>query len=329
METSKAWVELALNLLDCNQTELARKLSVSSSQISKWRAGDYISLEKIQKFRNLLSLEENRNPAVVLWAGSLEHEAQWTQLIKRLAADAASKVTGGSEADVLGLDDGVLSTKIVDTFSWMGVAPPKAFPQELLRDKSAESNLSDEASDSESEEFNVLIEANPYSRTIRAIFRSTIRVWAFYKAYIEEHFPADVSKEMDDAATELRDNIIALAAAQIKDVDERFAPNIHEFRRAITGKYKALLKEAKARAFREGKSLRAELMDLVSGDMEDSGGTADVEQGLNSDRLHPDIYMNELLVGMRLLHQVLPKVLEALNIDFEPESFTLNRPRPS
>ena len=39
--------------------------------------------------------------------------------------------------------------------------------------------------------------------------------------------------------------------------------------------------------------------------------------GLNNSNLHPDIYMNELLVGMRAIHQVLPAIIKKLGIEEE------------
>ena len=36
-------------------------------------------------------------------------------------------------------------------------------------------------------------------------------------------------------------------------------------------------------------------------------------------RLHPDIYMNELLVGMRTMHTVLPLILEKLDININKD----------
>lgn len=72
-------------------------------------------------------------------------------------------------------------------------------------------------------------------------------------------------------------------------------------------------------AFRAGTPLKAELLDMVANDAGELGHAAEAESlGFNAGRLHPDIYMNELLVGMRMIHQVLPAILNKLEIkDFE------------
>jgi len=45
------------------------------------------------------------------------------------------------------------------------------------------------------------------------------------------------------------------------------------------------------------------------------GHEAEAESlGLNSSRLHPDIYMDELLRGMSVIHQVLPAIMKKLDI---------------
>ena len=63
-------VELALNTLGCSQKELALKLKVSPTQISKWKNGEYMSFEMEDRIKEQTKIGEHR-PAVVLWAGSV------------------------------------------------------------------------------------------------------------------------------------------------------------------------------------------------------------------------------------------------------------------
>ena len=68
----------------------------------------------------------------------------------------------------------------------------------------------------------------------------------------------------------------------------------------------------KDKAFQAGVPLRAELMSLVYDFGDELSHEAEAESmGFNAGRIHPDIYMNELLVGMRVIHQVLPTILNS------------------
>lgn len=57
---------------------------------------------------------------------------------------------------------------------------------------------------------------------------------------------------------------------------------------------------------------------MVHSSHEELGLEAEQESlGINSSRVHPDIYMNELLCGMRAIHQALPAIMKKLGIDEE------------
>jgi hypothetical protein len=183
----------------------------------------------------------------------------------------------------------------------MGVEPPKKFPEELVGCESADSEWD-------------TIDENPYSVLIYRIYKSLTDVYGFYAAYVDE-----LISDNDDLINTDADNIepclIELAASKVEDIDEQFAPKFGKFRYKVRKQYTEWLTLVKDKSFRAGTPLRAELMDMVNDDHDSLGHTAEAESlGFNSSRLHPDIYMNELLEGMRVIHQILPVIMKKLGI---------------
>src|SRR5437899_6233328 len=132
MDTSKAWVELALETLACNQQALARRVGVSPTQITKWKSGEHMSFEMEKKFQALLNLgDDQRHPEFVLWAGSVEAANKWDQLIHRLAEEAHDAAETSYDTYPLIDDEGLLCVTVSDTLRKMGVDPPRTFPKEL------------------------------------------------------------------------------------------------------------------------------------------------------------------------------------------------------
>jgi hypothetical protein len=305
--SSQAMVQLALKTLSCNQKDLALRLKVSTTQISKWKSGEYMSLEMKQRFGELIGIG-GMDPTFVLKAGSLEGAERWEKLIAYLATYAHEE--GDSvynNKDALIDEQGLLGREIFRIFELMGVEIPKAFPADLLV-KNGYLDADEETITS--------IHQHPLVEIILQIFSSFIHVNDFYKAYVFDLIFAEDIGLFESVGGEIDAHLMHLAASKI-EVDSKLAPQFQKFKLKVSRDYEKWIEVMKEMVFESGKPLKAELMDLVyKTDIELANKAEQEAWGFAAHkRIHPDIYMNELLVGMRVIHQVLPRIMEKIGID--------------
>jgi transcriptional regulator with XRE-family HTH domain len=308
--SSDTLVKLALNSLGCSQKELAKKLGVSPSQISKWKSTEYMSLEMQDRLKEIANIE-GYEPDFIYWVGGIEQARQWEKLIKEIAQYALLSCETGYVTDFLETDDellrGMLCRHTISILRDLGMTIPQVFPEELLLDDSY---------------FNHEKQNHLYD-LIRDGYEAFNNVYGFFYAHIAPIvFEFEISDdpahldgvEIGYLGRQMESELLDLAFSMVAE-ESILTPNVRSFQHKTNRTFVEYITKIKQYAFHKSIPLKVELSDLLSGNTESLRESAEISSmGLTLDQLHPDIYMNEIIYNLRFMRQVLPSICKKLGI---------------
>jgi len=302
-------LKLVLRETGLSQKEIAKKLNVSAAQISKWKAGEHISYEMEEKLKVLLSIGD-RDPDVVYWTGGIEQADKWVRLFEHLAERAPESAECSYICAPLEDETDFFFPNILSTLIEAGAIIPEYFPEKIDFDYDADYDENEEA-------FGMLYDTNEFSNLIYEALKAYCQHYDFYAAYVRDIMYEDDLDLYNTDASNIEPCLFSLALVKVGSRSSLLS-KYKEFRYNTLKDYKRWVEIVKDAAIKNRIPLKAEIMHLVSENPEHLVHEAEAEVlGFNSSRIHPDIYMNEMLQGMRLIHQVLPAICKKLGITEE------------
>ena len=303
---SESLIKLALLNQKVTQKALAAQLKVSPTQISKWKSGEMMSFEMEDRVRQLAGIGE-RSPNLVYLTGGIEQADKWNNLINYLAVNAIEQAETGYHTEILRREEDYLADRTINILKEMGVKIPSEFPDEII----IPSDEIDQYSDADHEALMII----PIVNSISTAFLSANDVYGFYAAYISGLLAFEFTDfDPDDFTGQVYSELLAISFAKTGE-QSQFSPTFNNFAYDTKKILTKLIDSIKMLAMHNNLPLKAELSDLISGNSGWLGHKAERESlGYNSERIHPDIYMNEILCSHRLIHQVLPIICKKLGI---------------
>lgn len=306
-------IKMVLKELGLNQKELAMRVGVSPTQITKWKKGEHMSDEMRDSLSFFIDID-GRDADILELVGA-ENYDNWFAFIGHMADSAHESGETGYNASIFYNDqrEMLVYYTILTLKKLMFDFTPKV-PESLIFDYNDYELLEARSSDS----LYCMIE-NAYS--------ALDDLTGFLNAFIHPVIFDDDDERMSEINFNLEYELIALSFVKSMNIEKikRTNPFGKDLIDKTISDIRSYLKEIKLYAIKNNIPLGAELLNLITKTSGEVGTEAEQEYlGFNDNRLHPDIYMHELLQGNRVINQALPLVCEKLGItDIEFKNLTL------
>lgn len=333
-------IEVALKFTGWKQNELAKRLKVSETQITKWKQGERMPSEREQQIRKVANISTIHTD----WAdsaSSAESLEKWRNFIMYLAREAERYAedndgfSGPTELTDGGEDEHDLWCAILcDIVKNMGFNWPETFPAELSFDYDyfEKDDVDDEEWEEENHRIHNAVHSNPIARVIEDIFEAYNDMYHYcersgvFALIHDERIRTCDGSEVDSAAEQMDDCLLRLSAAKIKGDAAPNSDAYEKFKQETFRDYMRWIKLVKEEAWKEKVPIPVELADLLNKSHGELGAEVEFagikrmlrDQGLvEAEGGHPDIYMNRLLEGMEMIHKVLPAIMTKIGMSGE------------
>lgn len=338
-------IEVVLKYTGWKQNELAKRLKVSETQITKWKQGENMPSERERQIRKLANITTCHTD----WAdsaGSAESLKKWRNFIMYLAeeaecdAEANDGFQGPTELTDGGEDEHDCMCAITcDIVKAMGFEWPQTFPAELDFDYSHSEKELDEDREEENERIYEAVDSNPIARVIKDMFGVYNDMYHYcersgvFALIHDDRIRKCDNSEVDKAAEQMDDCLLSLSAAKINDDAAPTSAGYKKFKRKTFNDYRGWIKLVKEEAYKEQVPIPVELADLLNkshgelGAEVEFGGIKQMAQDygtVETEGGHPDMYMNRLLEGMEMIHKVLPAIMTKIGMSGEEIDAAIN-----
>lgn len=297
----KFLIEAAIKEQKCSQKELAEMLDVSSAQISKWKNNEHISFEMQNKLLSMANIEMDLLRSVE-WSGSVKNAKLWNEVVELIGKNKNFANESGFEIEMLENPDYQLTDIVTYGLSEAGIIAPEV--------------LFDDMEGLERESLWDLTNQNDFLKMIKRLIGEYSSLYGFYMMHIENLINEEV---FEDKEWQLAFDLDLILLALVKCGENKYAgKDFKLFEMQTIARFEKIIGDIKATAFENGIPLSSELNGLIEKDAEMlESESEDKFTGKMGKMIHPDIYMNELILGTRAINAILPLICNKLDISDE------------